>query len=196
MASGLLTKNGVAQKLEELHVYQDAMTFWKAIAAILERPGFRRNRKLAEQISRANDSIPANISEGFEQPTDRSFADFLYHSKGSLAEVVARLREAHLKGLVAVAELRRTELDATRLSRSIGAFIRYLDSSDFKDRGRFRSRQRRSAHDAAIDQESTLDPTARDQDVGPETLDQGLDSRPGTADHDLTGDAGPVPGDQ
>ena len=166
------------------------MTFWKAIAAILERPGFRRNRKLAEQISRANDSIPANISEGFEQPTDRSFADFLYHSKGSLAEVVARLREARLKGLVAVAELRRTELDATRLSRSIGAFIRYLDSSDYKDRGRFRSRQRRAAHDAALDQSSTLDPTGRDQDVGPGTGDHDLTREAELGPRDLTGDAG------
>ena len=135
----------MAEKLDELRVYQDSMTFWKAVAAILKRPGYRRNRKLAEQISDANDSIPANISEGFEQGTDRSFANFLYHSKGSLAEVVARLRESALMGLITADELKQFEAQAAHLSRSLGALIRYLDESDFKDRGRFRSRSRQSS---------------------------------------------------
>jgi four helix bundle protein len=132
----------MAEKLDELRVYQDSMSFWKAVAAILKRPGYRRNRKLAEQISDANDSIPANISEGFEQGTDRSFANFLYHSKGSLAEVIARLRESALIGLITGAELKQFEAQGSHLSRSLGSLIRYLDESDFKDRGRFRSRQR------------------------------------------------------
>ena len=45
------------------------------------------NRDLHKQISQANDSITANMVEGFEQGTDRVFANFLVHSKASLAEV-------------------------------------------------------------------------------------------------------------
>jgi four helix bundle protein len=59
------------EKLDELPVYQKAVEFWRAVTAILESPALRRDRKLHEQISDANDSITANMHEGFEQSTDR-----------------------------------------------------------------------------------------------------------------------------
>jgi four helix bundle protein len=132
----------MANKLEELRVYQDAMAFWNAVNAILDKPAYRRDRKLAEQTSDANDSIPANISEGFEQPTDAAFANYLYHAKGSLGEVVARLREARLKKYITPDELSQRLTQGTELSRSLGAFIRYLDGCRWKDRGRHKSRLR------------------------------------------------------
>ena len=77
----------MANKIEELPIYNKAVAFWSAVNAILDSPRLRRNRRLHEQISNANDSITSNMVEGFEQGTDRAFASFLTHSKASLAEL-------------------------------------------------------------------------------------------------------------
>jgi len=71
----------MARKLEE---NREAMAFWESVNAILQHSGYRKDRKLAEQTSAANDSIPANISEGFEQPTDGAFAITCFTRKARL----------------------------------------------------------------------------------------------------------------
>jgi four helix bundle protein len=163
----------MAQKLEELRVYLEAQAFWESVNALLERPGYRRDRKLWDQTSRANDSITANISEGFEQPTDAAFAKYLFHSKGSLGEVVSRLREARSKGYFTQPELMDRVSAGESLSRSLGAFIRYLDSCGWNDRGRFKSRQRRTDRAKNRDR-GTVDQGTVDQGtVDQGTVDQG-----------------------
>jgi four helix bundle protein len=104
--------------------------------AILDRPGLRRDRDLREQIEDANDSVDANMQEGFEQPTDAAFANFVFISKGSAAEVVARLQEAHRKGQIAAEDLAPIERMAEPLGKMMGGFIKYLCASGFTDRGR------------------------------------------------------------
>jgi four helix bundle protein len=126
----------MAKRIEELPVFQKALEFCGAVTAILDRPGFRKDRNLWEQISDANDSVPANMREGFEQSTDVAFAKFLYHSKGSLAEVLARLHRAHSKKYISSEELTPMVAIGEELGRMLGGFIRYLARSDFKDRGR------------------------------------------------------------
>jgi four helix bundle protein len=139
----------MARRLEELRVYQQAVAFSNAVTAILDRPAYRRDRDLWEQTSEANDSIPSNISEGFEQGSDPMFVKYLFYSKGSLGEVIARLRRAHIKRYISEEELAAQADAAERLSRSLGAFIRYLDSCGWQDRGRHRSRLRENARAAA-----------------------------------------------
>ena len=126
----------MAKKIEELPVFQKALEFCDAATAILGRPALCKDRKLWEQINDANDSITANMREGFEQSTDAAFAKFLYHSKGSLAEVLARLHRAHSKKYITAEELKPMVAIGEELGRMLGGFIRYLARSDFKDRGR------------------------------------------------------------
>ena len=89
----------MAHKIEELPIYPKVLEFCSAVDALLEKPGLRKDCDLHKQISRANSSIPSNMVEGFEQGTDRAFANFLTYSKGSLAEVLARLKQAHFKNV-------------------------------------------------------------------------------------------------
>jgi four helix bundle protein len=84
----------MAKKLEDLKVWQRAMEFWRAVNAIIDKPGLRANRDLRDQIRDAADSMVSNIAEGFEQPTDRAFCRYLYTSKSSTAELRTRLRLA------------------------------------------------------------------------------------------------------
>jgi four helix bundle protein len=135
----------MAKRLEELPVFQKALEFCDAVTAILGRPGLCKDRKLWEQINDANDSITANMREGFEQSTDAGFAKFLYHSKGSLAEVIARLHRAHSKKYISSEELKPMVAIGEELGRMLGGFIRYLARSDFKDRGRHKLNPRKES---------------------------------------------------
>ncbi len=126
----------MAQRLEELPLYKSTREFWEAVTAILDRPGLRRDRALREQLERANDSIEANLREGFEQPTDAAFANFVFIAKGSAAEVVARVDEAHRKGHISQDEFTRIQRLAEPLGKMMGGFIKYLYASGFTDRGR------------------------------------------------------------
>jgi four helix bundle protein len=129
----------MAHRLEELPIYSRASAFCTAVTAILERPAFGRNRDLRDQIDDANDSILANMSEGFEQPTDAGLAKFLYHAKASAAEVVSHLRAAARKHIITPADLSRVEPMGEELGRMLGGWIKYLDTSGFKNRGRHRT---------------------------------------------------------
>ena len=126
----------MAKKIEEMPVFQKALEFCDAVTAILGRPGLCKDRKLWDQINDANDSITANMREGFEQSTDAAFAKYLYYSKGSVGEVLARLNRAHSKKYITNKERDPMIPIGEELGRMPGGFIRYLARSDFKDRGR------------------------------------------------------------
>jgi four helix bundle protein len=127
----------MAKKIDDLPVFQRALEFWKAVNAILDRPELRRNRKLWDQISEANDSITSNMREGFEQSSDDGFANFLVYAKGSVAEVVTRLQAATGKRLLSQEEFNQRALAGEALGKMLGGFIKYLRRCGFKDRGSF-----------------------------------------------------------
>jgi four helix bundle protein len=81
----------VVRNVQDLVAWQRANQFWEAVNPLLDRPGFRNDPRLRAQLGDALDSVLSNITEGFEQPTDRAFAKFLYNAKGSTAEARARL---------------------------------------------------------------------------------------------------------
>jgi four helix bundle protein len=95
----------------------------------------RNDRDLHEQISGANSSIPSNMVEGFEQGTDRAFANYLTYSKGSLAEVLERLKHAYFKGYITAEELNPRLEAGEELGKMLGGFIKYLRRCDWTDRG-------------------------------------------------------------
>src|SRR5438874_1493283 len=97
----------MAHRVEELPVFSHAQQFSVAVTEILARSMLRRNSKVYEQIVDANESILANMDEGFDQESDDGFARFLYYSKGSIAEVMRRLRRAAARGQVATEDLAR-----------------------------------------------------------------------------------------
>ena len=72
--------------------------------------------------------------EGFEQATDRAFANLTY-SKGSVAEVRKRLKQAYFKKYITAEELAPRLEAAEELGKMLGGFIKYLRRSDWGDRG-------------------------------------------------------------
>jgi four helix bundle protein len=128
----------MAKKLEELPVYLKACEFNVLVAAIIDRPAFGRNRKLHDQIADANESILANMEEGFEHSTDAVLASYLYTSKGSVAEVLARLKGAERRRWLTPAEYSQCAALGDEIQRMLGGWIKYLKRCDWKDRGRFK----------------------------------------------------------
>ena len=134
----------MAKKIEDLLIHSKVEAFWSAINAILDKPAVRKDSDLHDEISRANESIPSNMVEGFEQGTDRAFAHFLTYSKGSIAEVLKRLRKAYYRRYIEADELNARIAQGEELGKMLGGFIKYLQECDFKDRGHHRAAEKRN----------------------------------------------------
>jgi four helix bundle protein len=125
----------MAERLEELKVWQRAREFWAAINEILDRPGLQKDRRLRDQLSDAADSMVSNISEGFEQPTDRAFARYLFTSKASTAEARTRLGLAGSRKYITEDEFKARDELGDEVARMTTGLIKYLIKSDRRDRG-------------------------------------------------------------
>jgi four helix bundle protein len=149
-------------KLPEFIAYQKSVGFTRSVTALLDRPAFVKDYKLRDQISDAVDSITANLREGYEQPTDRMFSNYVYHSKGSAGETVARLQRAREKGHITEQELAQHVELGEEVCRLLGGLARYLYMSDFKDRGRHDLTRGRSP-DAPANQHDQTNTAAADK---------------------------------
>jgi four helix bundle protein len=123
------------KRVEDLALWERANQFWEEVATVLSRPAIRQNEKLHEQISEAMDSVLSNISEGFEQPTDRAFANYLYTVKASAAEVRTRLKLCWQRGFITREEFESRNALADEIGRMTTGLIRYLLKSNRRDRG-------------------------------------------------------------
>ncbi len=124
-----------AQRVEDLKLWQRAMEFWRAISAIIDRPGLLANRRLRDQLMDAADSVVSNIAEGFTQPTDRAFANYLYMSKSSAAEARARLTLALERQHISQDEFANCNSLADEVARMTTGLIKYLTKSNRRGRG-------------------------------------------------------------
>jgi four helix bundle protein len=125
----------IAKNLDELLVYQKALTGSKAISALLNRPGLCKDFKLRHQLSDASDSTCSNISEGFGQQSDRKFAQYLYIARGSANEVRTRLGIARERGYITSEHFAETTAVFEAVGRMSTRLIQYLRRSDRRRRG-------------------------------------------------------------
>ena len=126
----------MAHTVEELPLYSEVLKLWDAVTAILQTPRLRSDHKLWKQISDANDSAEANLKEGFEQPSDAAFANMVFTAKGSVAEVITRMKQARRKNHITDEQLGEVIALGEPIGRMMGGFIKYLAATGFTDRGR------------------------------------------------------------
>jgi four helix bundle protein len=128
----------MAHKIEEFQVFRDAQKFCAAVSETLKQSRLRKDGNVYKQMEDANESILANMDEGFAQESDDAFAKYLYYSKGSVEEVIRRMKRAASRELVPFDSVARLEQMGDPISKQLGGLIKYLKRSGFKDRGRFR----------------------------------------------------------
>lgn len=103
---------------ERLDVYVFAIDFADKALALAERFG-HRHIALADQLSRAAISIPANIAEGNGRATQSDRRKFFVVARGSLNECVPMLEIAHRRRLI-------SDLDRSTLRSALHDISRML----------------------------------------------------------------------
>jgi four helix bundle protein len=125
-----------ATSIEELQVYQKALAAAHDVSAILKRPCFRRDTRLHDQLAASSDSCPSLISDGFAQSTDRFFAQLCHRSMGEAKETRTHLIVARGRDYITDEELERICAKYEEVEKMLASLIRYLQRSDWKNRGR------------------------------------------------------------
>jgi four helix bundle protein len=125
----------IAKSLEDLQVFQQALEAADAVSAILDRPAFRQEPELRNQIAACRDRVPALIAEGFGQKTDRHCAHFQYLARGTANEIRAHLSVACGKQCISVTE--RDELSSRYVSigKRLTRWIQHLERENRLRRG-------------------------------------------------------------
>jgi four helix bundle protein len=124
-----------AKCVEELQVYQKALTAADAVSAILKRPGFQRDGKLRDQLADSSDAVPSLIADGFPQSTDRYFAQFLYRAKGESSETRTHLRVAWGRDYITEKELLELCDRYNEIEKMSTGLIRHLERENRRHRG-------------------------------------------------------------
>jgi len=124
----------VAKSVEELQVFQRALAAAHEISAMLGRPAFQCDRELRCQLSSASIRVVSDISEGFEQKTDRHFAKYLYDSRGGSREVRTQLLVALGRRYISATEQTRVCGIYEEIAKMLTGLIRHLEREDRKHR--------------------------------------------------------------
>ena len=75
------------EKFEDLESWKIARNLTNEIYEITGNEKFSKDYGLKEQIQRASVSVMANIAEGFDSRSDKSFINFLNYAYRSATEV-------------------------------------------------------------------------------------------------------------
>lgn len=112
--------------LEDLRVLNNAEQVADAIYKIASRWDDFAKDVVGKQISRAADSIGANIAESFGRYHFGEKIQFLYYSRGSLFETKYWLNRASLRDLISSADAQSYTTRLTNIARQLNLYISNL----------------------------------------------------------------------
>ncbi len=124
----------MAKSVEELLVYQKALEASAEVSAIIQRDSFKRDPRLRDQLGSSSERVASLISEGFEQSTDRHFAQYSYRSKGSARETRTQLVVAVQRNHITESERVRISNMYEEIAKMLTGLIRHLETEDRKRR--------------------------------------------------------------
>lgn len=84
------------------------------------------------QLDKSCGSIMDNISEGFGRGGNKEFVNFLSIAKGSATEAKSQLYRCMDRGYVSESKFNELKQQLELIIRKLGAFMSYLNSTDFK----------------------------------------------------------------
>ncbi len=121
-------------KFEDIKAWQEARILNQYIHQICERANIQRDRNWIDQITRACNSIMANIAEGNDAKSDVEFAKFLGYAKRSASEVRSHLYYAYDKNYILKEEFNNLVHKTNIIASQLSNLIRYLYNSKRKTR--------------------------------------------------------------
>jgi four helix bundle protein len=117
------------EKFEDLDSWKVARELTNEIYSITKKEKFSKDFGLKDQIQRASVSILANIAEGFDSRSDKSFINFLNYAYRSATEVQSLLYVASDQKYISDAEFDKIYSDIKKIHGLIGGLIKYLKTS-------------------------------------------------------------------
>ena len=120
------------ERFEDLEVWRLSRELVESIYKLSSGAKFAKDFGLANQIQRSAVSIMSNIAEGFERKSKKEFINFPYIAKGSCGELRSQLYIALDLIYINKDEFKTNYQLAEKISRSLGGFIKYLQSSNFE----------------------------------------------------------------
>ncbi len=121
------------EKFEDIESWKLARELTKDIYGITKLNNFSKDFGLKDQIQRASVSIMANLSEGFDSNSDKSFINFLNYSYRSASEVQSLLYVTIDQEYISQNEFESLYMNCKDIKNLIGGLIQYLSKSMTKD---------------------------------------------------------------
>ena len=115
----------MASTYQDLRVWQQSMDLAEALYRAAECFPKYETYGLASQMRRAAVSVPCNIAEGKGRRTDKEFALYLFHARGSLLEIETQVHLA--RRLQYLGEDKASEL--LGLTKAVGSSLAGLINS-------------------------------------------------------------------
>jgi four helix bundle protein len=120
------------EKFEDLEIWNKSREICIDIEILFETTNLRKRFSMKDQMDRSSGSIMDNIAEGFERNGNREFINFLSFSKGSCGELKSQLYRALDKKLISQDEFDNLSVKIELVKNKIGAFMKYLNSTEIK----------------------------------------------------------------
>lgn len=120
-------------ELTNLEVYRISMTLSDQIWDLVKRWSFFERDTIGKQITRASDSVSANISEGFGRYYYKEHKVFLFYARGSLYETKTWLQKACNRNLIGSEEFIELNERYTKLGVKLNNYIRSIGNSTSDD---------------------------------------------------------------
>jgi four helix bundle protein len=116
------------ERFEDIDSWQKARELTQIIYNQTNKGKYSKDFGLRDQIQRAAVSIMANIAEGFDAGTAKSFIVFLRYAYRSASEVQSLLYVAVDCSYITRDEFNKTLTLSAEIKRLIGGFIQYLNN--------------------------------------------------------------------
>jgi len=107
-----------------LIVWQKAKTLATDVYRLTNNESIKRDFSLVDQMRRSAVSVPSNIAEGDERPSDKDSVRFFHIAKGSLAELATQLEIAREVGYFNDGQVEPLIGQCVELGKMLGALIR------------------------------------------------------------------------
>jgi four helix bundle protein len=113
----------MSSSFSDLRVWHDAMRL--SVETYRVTASFPKHEVygVTQQMRRAAVSVPSNIAEGKGRHSNREFAQFLFHARGSLLELETQIMIAQELQYLPVQEGQKLQENATKVGRSLTGLI-------------------------------------------------------------------------
>lgn len=111
------------RRFRELTVWQDSMALVRAVYGVAGEFPATEKYDLTSQLCRAAVSIPSNIAEGHGRLSDKAFALYLGHARGSLFELETQLEIASSLNYLGKEKLQTLLEDCEKITRKLNALL-------------------------------------------------------------------------